>query len=198
MHVYRKVGLFLAIFIISTMAFAAPVSVYYNGPAGGQYGGYYTQPYSLSISGSHSPLLAMCDTFNRDVNPGDSWMANIYNLTGGTSVPNALFGGLSNAVTDYQQAAYVLKTYSAVPEANAVVWDIFFPGSIGLDSTGLNIQAAAVAHANIASLTDVFAVTPTGAVGQEFLYVTPEPGTLLMMGSSLLGLAGLARRRFVS
>ena len=194
MRLYLKLGLALAILAISTMTFAAPVNVYYNGPVGGQYGGYYTQPYSLSINGSQTPLLAMCDTFNRDINAGDSWTANIYDLTGGANIANTLFGGTQ---TDYQQAAYILKHYPNIPQANAVVWDIFLPGSIGLDSTGLAIQAAALANADVNSLDGVFAITPTGSVGQEFLYATPEPSTLLMIGSGLLGLAGLARKRLV-
>ena len=37
-----------------------------------------------------------------------------------------------------------------------------------------------------------------GELPQTFLGSTPEPGTLLMVGSGLIGLAGVARKRFQS
>ena len=190
----RKPLILIALFAFATAAFAGTVNVYYNGPAGGQYGNYFTQPYSLTIKGVTN-VLAMCDTFNREINSGDHWTANVYNLTGGANIGSTLFGG---TLADYEQAAYILKTYPKIPEANAVVWDIFLPGSIELTQTGFDIQTAASKNATMGSLTDVFAITPTGSVGQEFLYATPEPSTLLTLATGLIGLAGPARKRLFS
>lgn len=71
-------GLLLAI----APVYAAPVPVAFVGVGGENQNGYYTYPYYLTIN--HGPSSAMiCDDFYDHVSVGETWMANVTQLTSG-------------------------------------------------------------------------------------------------------------------
>jgi hypothetical protein len=73
-------------------------------------------------------------------------------------------------------------------------------GPVGTPSVDLMCSSAAFTASNFALTEDVTIIDSTqsgglNASGDARLTTTPEPGTLVMFGSGLLGLAGILRRK---
>jgi hypothetical protein len=98
--------------------------------------------------------------------------------------------------------------------ANWAIWDLFDPGITDPYGTlpfslstlnSLDNTALSDVGAYKGLLADVVVYTPLSGtqqpagdgVPQEYIGMVPEPSSLLMMGSGVLGLAGFARRRFL-
>ncbi|MGB7552935.1 MAG: PEP-CTERM sorting domain-containing protein [Candidatus Korobacteraceae bacterium] len=188
------VGLLLAI----APASASTVDVNFVGLGGASQNGVYTYPYYLTVNnGPWTPM--MCDDFYDHISVGDSWQANITQLSSG-DMSQTRFGDL----TKYQEAAYLLLQTRVVDQSqwgniNWAVWDIFDPsadpGAAYQPGVDYWLTKAETVDLSKINFSGVWIVTPTGGYGQEFLYATPEPGTLLLIGSGLLGLWARRRRQ---
>ncbi len=188
------VGLLLAI----APAAASTVDVNFVGLSGASQNGIYTYPYYLTINnGPWTPM--MCDDFYDHISVGDSWQATITQLSSG-DMSQTRFGDL----TKYQEAAYLLLQTRVVDQSqwgniNWAVWDIFDPsadpGAAYQPGVDYWLTKAETVDLSTIDFSGVRIVTPTGDYGQEFLYATPEPGTLLLIGSGLLGLWARRRRQ---
>lgn len=178
-------------------------------------GGVYVGPYTFTATtagGQQSQALLVCDDFKDDVYVGESWQAVTSTIP---SLTNAQFSGLSQ----YEQVAYLtqeLFANSNNPQAQAdiqwAIWDIFDPGISSNDPYGtisaqdqLNIAgwlAAAQANAGSGDYADVLLFTPLAGTQppqygppQEYVTVTPEPGTLALFGIGLVAFGIIAKRR---
>ncbi|MGA9566546.1 MAG: PEP-CTERM sorting domain-containing protein [Candidatus Korobacteraceae bacterium] len=172
-----------------------------------------TYPYSLVGAGS-VPFWAMCDDYYHDGTPGDTWLANLTNLgTGNLTYLRFASSGL----VDYREAGWILLETQVTmptqwPDMNYAVWHIFNP-TVPIDSQAqLWITAAQQQaqqgfpgvdfyHVEIGTPIDINA-PPTG--DQEFMWivpgsifpVVPEPGSLILLATGALGLAGVLRRKY--
>ena len=161
-----------------------------------------TYPYTLQINDS-VPFLAMCDDYYHDGAPGDVWQANLTSLeTGDLSLVRFSSSGL----VAYQEAGWILLQTGVTaswqwPDMNFAVWHIFSP-SVPIDTLAQYwINMAQIEAQNgfpgvdfnlvmIATPVDINA-PPTG--DQEFIYITPEPGSVILLASGCVGIAGLLR-----
>ena len=193
------------LFVIgATMAFADPVEVRFAGLGGQSQNGLYTYPYYLTIdNGPQIPMI--CDDYFHQSNVGDTWQANITNLGAG-NLSTTRFDNL----IEYQEAAYLLMQINDGNQAewgniNFAIWKIF-NHNVDLGDTppgtfGAKYWYDMAKTTNLASIdfSGVEIVTPTHQFcedgDQEFMYLTPEPGTLLLIGSGLIGLFA-QRKRF--
>lgn len=212
----------LTSFLVSGSAFADD-SMTFVGPAGNNSGGVYTYPYDFTINGgSITPLI--CDTFDNEVTPGETWKATE------SSIPSAT-GLFSSNPTGYEAAGLIFDSILGVNnspvningntnDANWAIWALFSttalndiepnnassPFGINGDPNAYNIYLAALGDVSTApagDFTGIVVYTPelgsqSGTLGtpQEYLGYTPmpEPGESSLIG--ILALAGVGAFTF--
>jgi len=202
MHAHRIIGLVLMLMVGLLLggvpAMADPVSIQFVGLGGQNQNGVYTYPYYLTINnGPWTPMI--CDDFSDHSGVGDAWQANITDLSS-HNVSGTMFGDL----TKYEEAAYLLlhinnNNSDQWGNINWAIWTIFDPGIDpgpgNQDGVNYWLNLAEAADLSNVDFSGVEIVTPTTPGYQEFMYVTPEPGTLLMIGGGLLAFWARCRQR---
>jgi hypothetical protein len=194
---------FLASLLLSSAALADSVNLTLIGPGGNNGGGVYTYPYNFSINGGPSTPL-ICDTFDNEVIPGESWTANVNGLLSG----NGLFG---NDPLAYKAAGLIfggILAHKVNPTVgNWAIWGLFssnaatnpyfFGSGAAILDANYVLTAAFTSNSAFDGLvlyTPVSGTQSWGGTPQEFigLVPAPEPGELsLILTTLVFGLAGI-------
>jgi len=192
---------------LSTLASAnsTTVNMTFLHPGTNVYGGYYTYPYYFSINGGKATPM-MCDSFNNHISTGESWNARVSGLLSG----KGMFG---NDIKDYKAAGIIFMgvmngTISATV-GNFAVWNLFTQGMttnaavLALDKNALFLAL----HAPASEFKGLVLYTPVGGSPghgpQEFIgyrgtgMTAPEPGSLMLLSTGLIGIAGIMRRKLL-
>ncbi|MDQ6653084.1 MAG: PEP-CTERM sorting domain-containing protein [Acidobacteriota bacterium] len=190
-------ALLALIFVATSAANAEPLTLVSVGT--NTFGGLSAGPYSALLKSA--PITMVCVSFDRHVQVGQTWNVAI-NTLDASGVANALYGGQANALLNYQRAAWLYdKMLSTPSQASAIqgaIWNLFNGGA---PDTAASIQwFSAAMNANLTGFdfSRFRILTPSDRSKngeQENMTTVPEPATMLLMGSGLLGIATKARKR---
>jgi hypothetical protein len=198
--------LFGALLLSASAAFAADVvTLHYDGAGNNSLGGYLVYPYYVDVNGG--PIITVaCDDFYKEINDGDTWTAYRTYLSSG-DVSNTRLQDL----VMYAEIRYLAYQFTTTNdpvlwgELNWAIWELSAPGlqfvwDAGIQTDIANlITTAEQNYAAVPSWVDLIIYTPTSnfPLQQEVIEVaTPEPGSILLLGSGLVGLWSQRKRIF--
>ena len=197
MKAMKGVCWLLVLGVFALPAIAGTVNMQFTGlPTGNNYWGVASYPYNISVDGGANQWM-MCIGYYEHIEGWETWQANVVSV-----------GSLDPAThpLDYQAAflyEMAVADQGSDPNINAAIWNLF-EGAPSLTPEAAALVALAQSQIFTAGefgnvlLYSAIPGTESGNLGtaQDFLASTPEPGTLMMFGSGMIGLAGVLRRKF--
>jgi hypothetical protein len=168
----------------------------------------YPYSFQLDTSSGTSTVNLMCLNYNREISAGESWSITEESIPTGDSVMDQKYR--ADAIL-YSEILHLQAGVSA-SEVQYAEWSIFdsadLMGNSLFDSTAQTLASNALNAANNQPLinsgyfnqfTLYIPSDDTSSGPQEFIgaATTPEPSSLTLFGSGLIGMAGVLRRQLV-
>jgi hypothetical protein len=206
-------------------ACANPLTLDWVSPGNNPVGYYYVSPYTAEIQSTGQVITLYCIDFNHEVAPPLEWEANIQvldqanvpSLQYGNSTSNTGY----SIWQDYEAAAWLITQIAETTNLQQqaidqyAAWEIFlYPSNVSNWQASAGTQGAtfvsdvateynaafnAVKNGYTPTGWDVVTPDPAGQPGstQEFLTIasTPEPGSIILLGTILVAVGGIVRMR---
>jgi PEP-CTERM motif len=178
-----------------------------NNPLGGSVQ-IYPYSFQLDTASGTSTVNLMCLNYNREITSGETWSVTDESIPTGNSVKDRDYR--ADAIL-YSEILHPAAGVSA-SEIQYAEWSIFDPTDLNanplFDLTARILATDALFEASNQQLinsgyfnqfTLYIPSNDTSSGPQEFIgtATTPEPSSLMLFGSGLIGMAGMLRRKLV-
>jgi hypothetical protein len=179
-------------------------TIYFNGQVAFGDHGVGIPPYGGTLNGTAAEFY--CVDFTHDITGNTTWYVDAMNLNSSESAFNST--RLKNK-TEYLEMAWLItqmevaSTNTLKAEYQWAIWSFTgatSPYAKGLETTLVNDALFAVENGFSGKGWEI--LTPIGTYGQEFLVdppqvsSTPEPSSMLLFGTGLIGLSFAIRKKW--